>query len=545
MTDIFISYARSTATQAQAVARALRSQGYGVWLDDAIPAHRAYADVIEEELTAAAAVVVVWSAEAAKSQWVQSEADHARAAGKLVQLNIDGAVLPMPFDRIQCIDLTGWTGDVDAPGWRRVAGSIATLTGGAPAALTADAHAPVVEALPSSQAKPSIAVMPFANLSNDPEQDYFVNGVVEEIVSALSRFKSLFVISAGDSLISDGKAMSPQDAARQLGVRYLLEGSLRKAGGRVRITLHLIDAGNGAEIWADRLDDTMEDVFALQDRVAARVAGIIENTVHELDEHRAAARPTASMGSYDLYLRALSLFRLSRKAEMLTAIDLLDQAIALDPDFVLALTMSCVCRRQVIDHRWSDDPAKVRRRGLELAERALQLAGEDARVLAEVAISLPGLEGRLDRAVALMDRAIALNPASSFVMMTSGSLRLKCGEPDLAAEHLESAMRLDPISNMNGYMRMYLASARFLQERFDESLALFRTTASRLPITYAVLAALHGKLGQTDQAQEALAHFESQSIGTIEEVARIWFPRPRERKLFLDGIALAGKTAGP
>jgi tetratricopeptide (TPR) repeat protein len=229
---------------------------------------------------------------------------------------------------------------------------------------------------------------------------------------------------------------------------------------------------------------------------------------------------------------------------MLAAVDLLDQAIALDPNFALAMSQSCVCLRQMLDHGWCDDPDKVRRRGLELAERALRLAGEDARVLCQVAVSLPGLEGHLERAVALMDRAIALNPASPFVLMASGSLRLKCGEPDLAAEHLETAMRLDPISTMNGFMRMYLASARFQQERFDEALALFQTTTMRLPISYAILAALHGHLGQIDQAREALAQFETQSIGSVQEVAHIWFPRPRERKLFLDGIALAeGKTS--
>src|SRR5580704_13156272 len=316
MADIFISYARSRATEAQPIVQALRSQGYNVWIDDAIPAHRAFTDVIAEELKAAAAVVVVWSAEAVKSQWVQSEADHAREAGKLVQLNIDGAHLPMPFDRIQCADMTGWAGDVNAPGWLRVVASIATLAG------AAKAPAPVVEALPQSQLKPSIAVAPFDNLSNDPEQDYFVDGVVEEIVSALSRFKSIFVISAGDNLVSNGKAMSPQDAARQLGVRYVLEGSVRKAGGRVRIVVHLIDASNGAEIWADRLDDTMEDVFALQDAVAARVAGVIENTVQDVDGQKAATRPTANMNSYDLYLRSQQLFKLSRKSEMLSSIEL-------------------------------------------------------------------------------------------------------------------------------------------------------------------------------------------------------------------------------
>jgi TolB-like protein len=539
MADIFISYARSTAKQAQAIAEALRAQGYGVWLDDAIPAHRAYADVIEEELKAAAAVVVVWSAEAVKSQWVQSEADHARATGKLVQLNIDGAVLPMPFDRIQCADLTGWTGDPEAPGWRRVAASIATLTGGAARTAPAAAAAPVVEPLPQSQLKPSIAVVPFANLSNDPEQDYFVDGVVEEIVSALSRFKSIFVISAGDSLVSDGKAMSPQDAARELGVRYVLEGSVRKAGGRVRITVHLVDASNGAEIWADRLDDTMEDVFALQDRVAARVAGVIETAMEEMDEVKATTRPTANISSYDLYLRSLSLFRISQKAEILAAIDLLDQAIALDPNFALAMSQSSVCHRQVIDHGWADDPDKVRRRGLELAERGLRLAGEDPRVMASVAIALPGLEGRLDRAVALMNRALALNPASSFLWLVSGSLQLKNGQPDLAAEQLETAMRLDPISQMNAFARMYLASARFQQGRLDEALALFMTTSSRLPVSYAVLAALYGLRGEIDQAREALAQFKSLMIGTIDEAARIWFPRPEHRKLFLDGLALA------
>ncbi len=143
-----------------------------------------------------------------------------------------------------------------------------------------------------------------------------------------------------------------------------------------------------------------------------------------------------------------------------------------------------------------------------------------------------------------MDRAIALNPASPFIFMASGSLRLKCGEPDLAADHLETAMRLDPISAQNSFVRMYLASARFQQERFDEALALFGTTALRLPISYAVLAALHGHLGQPGEAQEALVQFKSLSTGTIDEAAGIWFPRPHERKLFLDGIALA-EVKGP
>src|SRR5258708_8615933 len=164
MSDIFISYARSTADQAQAVAEALRGLGYGVWRDDELPAHRAYAKVIEERLQAAKAVVVIWSAEAVDSEWVQSEADTARTDHKLVQLTLDGSRLPRPFDRIQCADMAGWAGDLEAPGWRKVAASVAELMGSG----TRSKERPGVPAR-----QHSICVLPFANMSGDPEQEYF------------------------------------------------------------------------------------------------------------------------------------------------------------------------------------------------------------------------------------------------------------------------------------------------------------------------------------------------------------------------------------
>src|SRR5579862_3762065 len=316
MSDIFISYARSTETQARQVAEALRGLGYNIWRDDELPAHRAYTEVIEERLRAAKAVVVIWSAEAVKSQWVRAEADIAREAGTLVQLRVDGSTPPLPFNQIQCADLAGWTGDANAPGWRKVVASIGDLVGVA---------APSAEA-PPPPSKPSIAVMPFANLSGDPEQDYFADGMVVEIVEALSRIRSIFVIASGSSLSFKGKGVAAQDAARQLGVRYVVEGSMRKAGGRVRIGVQLIDAADGAQIWTHRFEDTLEDVFALQDSVALAVAGKIEPTVQQAEIRRASARPTDNLSSYDLYLRALPLQRSFVRANILEALDLASRA---------------------------------------------------------------------------------------------------------------------------------------------------------------------------------------------------------------------------
>src|SRR5580658_2197136 len=179
MSDVFISYARETEGAAQRIAEALQGLGYGVWRDDEIPAHRSFGEVLEERLAAAKVVLVLWSAEAARSDWVRSEASRARAMGKLVQLTLDKSPLPMPFDQIQCANLVGWSGEADAPGWRKVVASIGDLAdAGAPASLM---EPPPDPPLPS---KPSIALLPFTNLSGDPEQDYFAEGMVEEIARA-------------------------------------------------------------------------------------------------------------------------------------------------------------------------------------------------------------------------------------------------------------------------------------------------------------------------------------------------------------------------
>ena len=201
--------------------------------------------------------------------------------------------------------------------------------------------------------KPSIAVLPFANLSGDPEQEYFADGMVDEIITALSRIRWLFVIARNSSFTYKGQVVEIKRVGRELGVRYVLEGSVRKAGGRLRITAQLIDAINGAHLWADRFDGSLEDVFELQDNVAASVAGVIEPALQAAEAARSAARPTADLGAYDSYLRALVVFQPMTKAAVAEALGLLEQAIAIDHDYGPALAFAAACHMQFVNFNWA------------------------------------------------------------------------------------------------------------------------------------------------------------------------------------------------
>ena len=533
MAQIVISYARSTEPKAQLIAESLRALGYSVWRDDDLTPGRTYAQEIEERVRVAQAVVVAWSTDALRSEWVRAEADLARQQGMLVQVSLDGVLPPLPFNQIHCVDLSGWGGNPTAPGWQKLTATIAGLLNQAPMD---------VDVMPSLPDKPSVAALPFANHCSDQGQDYFVEGMLEEIITALTRIRSLFVIASSATMSLKDSALDPQRAARRLGVQYILEGSVRRAGSKVRIAVKLTDTSSGAQIWADRFEDTLEDVFALQDRVALSVAGAIEPSIRAAELRRVARSPVENLGCYDLYLRASHLRAALRKQEVMQALELLKRALALQPDFAPALAQAAGCHSQIYLNRWTEDRDAHRREGLAMAERAERAGGDDAAVLTQVANALADLENNVDRSIAIIDRATALNPGSAYAWFVSGFLRIMNGQGRAAVGHFERTARLDPISPLSDVARVHMAVAEALEGEFEESLRIFRGTSYRTPRVHMTLACVCAQLNQWPQAHEEMRLYVELTPTPPEVMAAHSFRNPVRKAWAIDMIAQIRKS---
>ena len=311
---------------------------------------------------------------------------------------------------------------------------------------------------------------------------------------------------------------------------------MRKAGGRVRIAVKLTDAVTGAHVWADRFEDTLEDVFALQDKVALSVASILEPTIMWSEVRRAAAKPTQNTSSYDLFLRTIPLLSSFGEAGVAESIDLLEKAIVLDSRYALAQAAAAMAYSQSLVQGWSIDPKAHRDRGLELAKRALREAPDDPGVLNFVATAQWQLGEDLDDAMALVDRSLALNPGSAIAWQTSGWIRIVAGKTDIGIEHLSTALRLDPLSNLRSLRLTGIGVGRIGQRRYEEAISLLKESAQLMadyPTNQALLAFCHGKLGQTALGMEAIANLESLTHHPIEE----WAVTPIFRADFLKTIA--------
>jgi adenylate cyclase len=391
--------------------------------------------------------------------------------------------------------------------------------------------------------EPSIAVLPFQNMSGDPGQDYFADGIVEEIITSLSRIRWLFVIARNSSFTYKGRAINVKQVGRELGVRYVLEGSVRKAGNRMRITAQLIDAISGAHLWADHFDGSMEEVFELQDSVALSVAGVIEPTLETAETLRSAQRPTDDLTAYDLFLRARAAGQSWDQQGVLRALDLLGRALERDPHYGSALVLVASCHLFFHINGWDEDRDRRRQQGVEYARRALRAAADDPFVLGEAAHVLGYFERDINPAFALMDRALELNPSFAIGWARSGWIRLWNGQTDVAIEHFEKSLRLSP--RRRAAANLGIGVAHFFARRLDKAVAMLLLSLQEnpnWPPTYRFLASCFAHMGRSREAQDM--------VRKLRELTPVLIPTaehwriPEDREFYLAGLRLAAGETG-
>jgi TolB-like protein len=395
------------------------------------------------------------------------------------------------------------------------------------------------------QDRPSIAVMPFQNMSDDHEQEYFADGVVDDIITALSRMRWLFVSARISSFAYKGRAVDMKQVGRELGVRYVLEGSVRKATNRVRITGQLIDTSIGAHLWADRFEGALEDIFGLQDQVTTSVIGAIARQLEQAEIQRAKRKPTESLDAYDYYLRGMASYYLRTKEAINEALPLFYKAIELDPDFASAYGMAAWCYAWRKINGWMTDRAREIAETERLARRAAASGPDDAVALSRCSHALAFVVGDLDTAATFVDRALALNPNLAGAWYASGWVRVWLGEPEVAIDHFGHALRLGTLDPHTIGMQAGTAFAHFLAGRYREAsswAAKAMWEQANYRTTLFIAAASNALCGHLDEAHKAIAHLRhldpTLRVGTIRDWAQ--FRQQEHLQRFEEALRKAG-----
>ena len=394
--------------------------------------------------------------------------------------------------------------------------------------------------------KPSIAVLPFTNLSGDPDQEYFVDGIVEEIITAISRVHWLFVIARNSTFTYKGRAVDVKQVARELGVRYVLEGSLRKAGDRVRITGQLIDTNTGAHIWAERIDSALDDIFELQDRVASSVVGAIEPKLRQSEIERATRKPTQNVNAYDLFLRALGQLHHMKKESWSEAIRLAQQALEIDPLYAPAAALAAYTQVVQITQGWAEPAEEGRLAAIaKLAQDAVQYGREDPSVLSMAAFAIAYC-GDMQGADAAAERAVSLNANDAGAWSVRGWIHCCLNRPKVAVEAFDRARRLSPFDPFGAYFSFGIGIAVFGEGRYEEALewadrALREEGTFVGPLRFKVT--LCGLLGRREEGRELLKRLlefdPALTVARFEAFYSRLF-QPQIVALHVDGLRKAG-----
>ena len=426
--------------------------------------------------------------------------------------------------------------------WRRHRAAAARPAPVAAEPGVGNSSAPTAGKLPLPD-KPSIAVLPFQNMSADPEQDYLADGVVEEITTALSRVKWFFVIARNSSFTYKGRAVNVKQVGRELGVRYILEGSVRRFGDIVRIAGQLVEAETGNHLWADRFDGSYADLFELQDRITENVIATIEPALRNAEITRAKSKRPENLTAYDRYIKALSHFYLGSRDGIVDAERLLAEAMKIDPGYAPSYALAAQCKCFTLTQGWSENLKDTASSGAALARQAIERDSDDPNVLWMAGHALAYCGNDYEAALRLLDKALKLNPNSAWAYCWSGWAYAYAGQPELAIDHLQAAIRLSPLDRMIFVFQSGLAIAFCMLQRHEEAVTWAQKAIDEQPTWtagYRPLISSLSHLGRLDEARAAAQRMLSlQPTYQIEVTARAYRDSPG-KSAFIDGLRRAG-----
>ncbi|MCI4566712.1 TIR domain-containing protein [Lysobacter sp. CFH 32150] len=539
MADVFVSYCRRDKARVAPLVAAIESQGWSVWWDTEIAPGQEFDRLIDAELASAGAVLVVWTKDSVESRWVRGEAREAADRDILVPVRFDGATLPIDVRAFQTIDFDEASAHARGPQVQDMLHALDTLIA---RQRTPSSDAAAKPKLPSASttgpARVEICVLPFANMSGDPQQDYFSDGITEDIITELSRWRLLAVRSRSASFRYRGVAVDMQQVARDLHVHFIVEGSVRRMGDRIRITAQLIDTETGNHIWAEKFDSDVAEIFTVQDEVVRTIVSTLVGRVQACDVERARRKPPASLAAYECVLRgnALPWDDPEGAAE---AARLFEKAIEIDPDYGFAYALLAAMRYGQWYHESSDSDAALQE-AYTLAKRAVELDENESTcfsILAYVCL----LRRSFDLTQQYIRRAVELNPTNQWNMADMGLMLIYLGQAEEALTWFKRAREIDPYFEEPWYWRAY-GQAYMVLHRYEEALAKFDRCPTRVYRIAALRAGCHARLGNIELARRDAAECMAlkPDFSIRHWMAREPFKNPADAAHLADALRLAG-----
>jgi len=538
MADVFVSYARSDKARVAPLVAAIEAKGWSVWWDPQIVPGQEFDRLIARELTAAAAVLVVWTPDSVTSRWVRGEAREGAERDILVPVRFDGASLPMDVRAFHTTDFDGWKEDPDSPQVQEVLRALSAMIAREHPPRSDEAKRGSMPAPVEGRARVAICVLPFTNMSGDPEQAYFSDGITEDIITELSRWRLLAVRSRSASFRYRGGAVDLKQVARELNVRFVVEGSVRRMGARIRITAQLIDCETGSHIWGEKFDRELADLFAVQDQLVQTIVSTLVGRVHVSDVERARRKPSAHLAAYECVLKgnALPWDDPSGAAE---AQRLFEKAIEIDPGYghAYALLAALIWTKRDSDASGSDTAVQD---GIALAKRAVELDENESTCFSMLAWGYL-LVGSLDLASQNMRRAVEINPNNQWNMADMGTILVYLGQAQEALAWFKRAREIDPYFNEPWYWRS-VGFAHMILHEYKEALAAFDYLHARPYRVAAYMAGCYARLGDPmsakRSAEECLALKPNFSIGRF--IPRQSFKNPADAAALEEALRMAG-----